>query len=46
LPESVIEALNVVSFSGFLRNGSVLLRWYHAFIDGILVCMERRVLIR
>src|SRR5882672_7329236 len=43
LPERVIEALNVVGFPGVLRHGLVLLRWYHPFIDGILVCMERRL---
>jgi hypothetical protein len=43
LPQRVIEALNMIGFPGFLRNGAVLLRGYHPFIDFILVCMERRL---
>ncbi len=43
LPQRVIEALDVIGFPGFLRDGAVLLRRNHPSIDVILVCMERRL---
>jgi len=43
LPQRVIEALDMIGFPCLLRDGAVLLRRNHAFIDLILVRMERRL---
>jgi hypothetical protein len=40
-PSRVIEALDVIGFAGFLRDGTVLRCWDHALIDGILVGMKQ-----
>ena len=37
---SIIEALDMIGFAGFLRDGAMLCRWDHALIDGILVRMK------
>jgi hypothetical protein len=44
LPHGVIEALNMISFAGVLRNGFVLRRRNDPCVDGILIRIKRRLL--
>jgi hypothetical protein len=37
LPQRVIEAFDVIGFAGFLRDGSVPLRWNHPCVGFILI---------
>src|SRR5215475_13602621 len=44
LPHCVIEALDMISFAGVLRNGFVLRRRNDPGVDGILIRIKRRLL--
>ena len=44
LPHGVIEALDMISFAGVLRNGFVLRRRNDPGVDGILIRIKRRLL--
>jgi hypothetical protein len=40
LAQCIIETLNVIRFPRFLRDGLVSIRWYHALVGFILICVE------
>jgi hypothetical protein len=41
---SSVKALDVIGCLGFFRDGFVPLGWNHAFVDLILIRIERRLL--
>src|SRR5262245_37600433 len=41
LPQSIVEALDVVGFACFLCNGFVPIRWDHTCVGIILIRMKR-----
>jgi hypothetical protein len=44
LAQGVLEALNVIGFPGFLRERFVPMRGNSTFVNHILICVKRRLL--